>query len=95
MAKFMKVVVGSTHEYFNTNNIVGTEKQLSQFLSQIELVYPSVRSSSYKLQLFSAPSNIGDYFNQAIMNANSSSHTNNVYDPELTQGKQPTVSNVS
>lgn len=91
----MKVVNGSTHEYFNTNNILGTEQTIASTFVQLELVYPSLRSNSYKLQAFSVPSNVANYFNEAIMNANSSSHTNNVYDPELTQGKQPTVNNIN
>jgi len=95
MAKFIKLVVTDTiHEYFNTNNIIATEKTQGQFLNQLAIFYPTTFSPSYKINSFTADSPLLDYIIKGINAANSSSHTNNVYDPQKTQGLQVRIDNI-
>ena len=95
MVKFIKLKKGSAHEYFNVSNIVGMEKGISGFISNIALIYETTKSSVIKLNFFGQNLRFGDYIIEAVMNANSSSHTNNVYNPEITQGTQPTIGSIS
>lgn len=94
MVKFIKVNVNSAHEYFNVSGVIGVRKNLTGFASQITLLYETTKSPTYTLTSFQGGSNIGDYIIEAAMNANSSSHTSNVYYPEITQGTQPSVSTI-
>lgn len=97
MVKFIKVNVGSPfkHEYFNVSSVIGVRKALTGFISQTTLLYETTKSPAYTLNSFEGGSNIGDYIIEAAMNANSSSHTSNVYYPEITQGTQPSVANIT
>ena len=89
MAKFIKLKNGSAHEYFNVSSVIGITKRLSSN-SQTILHYETTESAEYNL-ISEAGSSIGNYIIEAVMNANSSSHTSNVYYPEKTQGTQPSI----
>lgn len=92
MTKFMQINVLGEHTYLNTNRIICTESNISNILCGLELVYSSVRNNNFKLQSYTSyNAKFMQYFVEAISNSNSSSHTNNIYKPELTQGNQPTI----
>tara|TARA_R110002073_G_scaffold263493_1_gene426579 strand:- start:612 stop:899 length:288 start_codon:yes stop_codon:yes gene_type:complete len=95
MVKFIKVNVNSAHEYFNVSSVIGVRKNLTGFASQAIILYETTKSPAYTLLAFEGGSTIGDYIIEAVMNANSSSHTSNVYYPEITQGTQPSVANIT
>ena len=94
MVKFIKLKNGSAHEYFNVSNIVGVTKGLYGSYNQTILRYETTKSQQYTITAF-ADKAIGDYIIEAVMNANSSSHTNNVYNPEITQGTQPAIGSIT
>lgn len=95
MTKFMKIVVNGATEYFNVSNIISTEKTYVSGVTQLEIMYDSVRLPNFKFQQFFTAGKAPSYLVEAISIANSSSHTNNVYNPELRQGSQPIINNVT
>ena len=95
MVKFIKLKVNSRHEYFNASGIIGVTKSLVGGLTGAILRYETNKSPAYTLIAYGGGSIMGDYIIEAVMNANSSSHTSNVYYPEITQGTQPSIDNVS
>ena len=94
MAKFIKLKNGSAHEYFNVSSVVGVTKSLTLLLNRTTLRYETTKSQQYTITAFFNRF-IGDYIIEAVMNANSSSHTNNVYNPEITQGTQPAIGSIT
>ena len=95
MVKFIKIVNAGTHEYYNANNIVAIAKLITNGLTQTTIYYDSTKSKQYNFTTYGQNLDVGDYIIEAIMNANSSSHTNNVYYPEITQGEQPSIDSVA
>jgi hypothetical protein len=95
MTKFMKIVVNGASEYFNASNITSIEKSLPSGVTQIEVMYSSLRTPNFKIQQFATAGKAPSYIVDAINRANSTSHTDNVYIPELRQGAQPIIDNVT
>jgi len=94
MTKFMKIEVNGSYEYFNTSNILATEKAYINGVTQVEIMYSSIKNPGFKLQEFGTSGKSPDYLVEAIMASNSTSHTSNVYIPELKQGSQPRIDNI-
>ena len=94
MVKFIKLKNVSVHEYLNVSSVVGVTKGLYGFFNQTILRYETTKSQQYTITAF-PDKLIGDYIIEAVMNANSSSHTSNVYYPEITQGTQPTIGSIT
>jgi hypothetical protein len=95
MVKFIKLDIAGINEYYNANNIVAIDKKMTGTTTQTFIYYDSSRSSQYTFNTFVQNLDVSNYIIEAIMNANSSSHTNNVYYPEITQGKQPSIDSAS